>query len=121
MWLCTIIICPRDEFKVVLKQVREQQGRLTNRSIDSIIQQMREVINAKEVVSAGNQMSTQPTSQQQMPTSTTVSSSDSPTPSNSVVGKTAPLKKHPAEKVTVRTLPKKQVLQYIPVCPHCPT
>ena len=94
----------------MLKQVREQQGRLTNRSIDSIIQQMRDVINAKETVSAGNQMPTKPTSQQTA-TSTTVSTSESPTPSNNVVGKTAPLKKQPMEKVTVRTLPKKQVLQ----------
>lgn len=100
----------RDEFKAVLKQVREQQGRLTNRSIDSIIQQMREVINAKETVSTGNQLPTQLTSQQTA-TSTTVSTSESPTPSNNVVGKPAPLKKQPTEKVTVRTLPKKQVPQ----------
>ena len=98
----------------MLKQVREQQGRLTNRSIDSIIQQMRDVINAKEAVATGNQMSTQPTSQQQqVATSTTaVSSSESPAHSNNAVGKTATVKKQPTEKVTVRTLPKKQVLQH---------
>ena len=105
------IVCFRDEFKVVLKQVREQQGRLTNRSIDFIAQQMREVINAKEMGAAGNQFSTQPTTQQQQQTSataTTVASSEGPTPSSNV-GKTPPPKKQPPEKVTVRTLPKKQV------------
>ena len=96
----------------MLKQVREQQGRLTNRSIDSIIQQMREVINAKETVSASNHMPTQPTNQQTA-TSTTASTSESPTPSNNV-GKMVPLKKQLTEKVTVRTLPKKQVPQYRP-------
>ena len=93
----------------MLKQVREQQGRLTNRSMDSIMQQMREVINAKETAGASNSMSTQPTSQQQqIATPTTVGSSESPTPSNNT-GKVATPKKQPAEKVTVRTLPKKQV------------
>ena len=94
----------------MLKQVREQQGRLTNRSMDSIMQQMREVINAKEMAGASNSMSTQPTSQQQqqIATPTTVGSSESPTPSNNT-GKVATPKKQPAEKVTVRTLPKKQV------------
>lgn len=95
----------RDEFKAVLKQVREQQGRLSNRSMDSIMQQMRDLINAKESATASNQM---PTSQQQqqMTTSTAVTSSESPTPS---VGKMMPPKKQLTEKVTVRTVPKKQV------------
>lgn len=98
----------RDEFKAVLKQVREQQGRLSNRSMDSIMQQMRDLINAKESATASNQMPTQPTSQQQqqMTTSTAVISSESPTPS---VGKMMPPKKQLTEKVTVRTVPKKQV------------
>ena len=93
----------------MLKQVREQQGRLTNRSIDSIAQQMREVINAKEMVAASNHMTTQPISQQQIATTTTIANSESPTPSNNV-GRTVAPKKQPAEKVTVRTLPKKQVV-----------
>ena len=93
----------------MLKQVREQQGRLTNRSMDSIMQQMREVINAKETAAANNPMSTQPTSQQQqIATPATVGSSESPTPGNNA-GKVATPKKQLAEKVTVRTLPKKQV------------
>ena len=93
----------------MLKQVREQQGRLTNRSIDSIMQQMREVINAKETAAASNLTSTQPISQQQqIATPTTVGSNESPTPSSNA-GKVATPKKQPAEKVTVRTLPKKQV------------
>ena len=91
----------------MLKQVREQQGRLTNRSIDSIMQQMREVINAKEMAAASNLTSTQPISQQ-IATPTTVGSNESPTPSSNA-GKVATPKKPPAEKVTVRTLPKKQV------------
>ena len=93
----------------MLKQVREQQGRLTNRSIDSIMQQMREVINAKETAAASNLTSTQPINQQQqIATPTTVGSNESPTPSSNA-GKVATPKKPPAEKVTVRTLPKKQV------------
>ena len=59
----------------MLKQVREQQGRLTNRSMDSIMQQMREVINAKKMVTASNNMFTQPISQQQTITTTTMASS----------------------------------------------
>jgi len=106
----------RDEFKAVLKQVREQQGRLTNRSIDFIAQQMREVINAKEMAAASNQVSTQPTSQQQQQqtgaTAATVASNENPTPSSNV-GKTPSPKKQPPEKVTVRTLPKKQVASYL--------
>lgn len=99
----------------MLKQVRDQQGRLSHRSIDFIMQQMREVINAKEMAAAigSNQMSTQPlTSQQQqqtVATPTTVATSDSPTLSNNIGSKITPSKKQPTEKVTVRTLPKKQV------------
>ena len=69
---------------------------------------MREVINAKETAAASNLTSTQPISQQQITTPTTVGSGESPTPSSNA-GKVATPKKQPAEKVTVRTLPKKQV------------
>jgi len=79
--------------------------------MDSIMQQMREVINAKEMVAANNQISTQPNNQQQQQivTPTTVAHSEGPTPSSNVGGKATPSKKQLAEKVTVRTLPKKQV------------
>ena len=77
------------------------------------MQQMREVINAKETAAASNLTSTQPISQQQqIATPTTVGSSESPTPSSNA-GKVATPKKQPAEKVTVRTLPKKQVASYL--------
>ena len=71
------------------------------------MQQMREVINAKEMAAASNLTSTQPISQQ-IATPTPVGSNESPTPSSNA-GKVATPKKPPAEKVTVRTLPKKQV------------
>lgn len=78
------------------------------------MQQMRDVINAKEMVATNNQIPTQPNSQQQqMITSTTVAHSESPTPSNNVGGKATPSKKQLTEKVTVRTIPKKQVANYI--------
>lgn len=105
----------REEFKSVLKQVREQQGKLSNRSMDYIIQQMRDVINAKE-----NTMTpTLPavTSQQQLPvlsSSIAATISENSTPTGSVTGKTVPaVKKQVTEKVTVRTLPKKQVCMQI--------
>ena len=76
------------------------------------MQQMREVINAKEMVAANNQISTQPNNQQQQQivTPTTVAHSEGPTPSNNAGRKTTLYKKQLAEKVTVRTLPKKQVV-----------
>ena len=76
----------------MLKQVREQQGQLTNRSIDSISQQMREVINAKEMVAASNHVTTQPISQQQIATKIVIANSESPTPSNNVGRMVAPNK-----------------------------
>ena len=101
----------------MLKQVRDQQGRLTNRSMDSIMQQMRDVINAKETTAAGQTSSSQPTTQQQqqqMVTPTTAASNESPTPTGNVGGKVVSSKKQlPMEKVTVRTLPKKQVTKIL--------
>ena len=66
------------------------------------------------MVAANNQISTQPNNQQQQQqqivTPTTVAHSEGPTPSNNAGRKTTLYKKQLAEKVTVRTLPKKQVV-----------
>ena len=79
----------RDEFKAVLKQLRKQHNRLSNKPVDFIIQQMREVIVMPVVTS--NQMSTQSTSQQQQQqTSTTVASYESPTFNNNIVEEVVP-------------------------------
>jgi len=78
--------------------------------MDSIVQQMREVINAKEMVAVNNQISNNHHQQQQIVTPITVVHSEGLTPSNNAGGKATPSKKQLAEKVTVRTLPKKQVV-----------
>ena len=81
----------REDFRAVCKEVRKQHGELSNKFLDFIIQRMREVINAKQMVVANNKMSTHPTSQQQhTATFTTIASNESPTSNNNVVGITVP-------------------------------
>ena len=78
----------RDDFKTVHKEVRKQHGELSNKSIDFIIEKMREVISARQIVVDSNNMSPHPTNQQQQ--TVTFTSNESPTSNNIVVEETVP-------------------------------